>query len=122
MRREIVTDHDGSRQQFRRKDLPNVCGEGFSVHCAFDHPGRDQAVLGQTRDERLRAPSAEGRGHFQALATQAAPSQAGQVGFDGSFVNKYKPVRMCSHGGDAVSEPVLPQMFYPCAQPFGRDQ
>ena len=40
----------------------------LAVHCAFDHPRRNQAVMGQTRDERLRAPSAEGRGHFQALA------------------------------------------------------
>ena len=80
------------------------------------------AERGQTRDERLRAPSAEGRGHFQALATQAAPSQAGHFGFDRSFVNKYKPIGMRRHFGDAIFEPFLPQMFYPCAQPFGGDQ
>ena len=120
MRREGVTDQDGSRAQFRRKELPNVCGESFSVDCAFDHPRRYQAVMGQTRDERLRAPSAEGRGHFQALARQAAPSQARQVGFDGSFVNKYKRIGMRLHFGDATFEPFLPQMFYPHAQPFGR--
>ena len=78
--------------------------------------------MGQTRDERLRAPSAEGRGHFQALAAYAAPSQAGQVGFDRSFVNKDKPIRMRLHFGGSVSQPFLPLMFYPCAQPFGRDQ
>ena len=108
MRREIITDHDGSRQQFRRKDLPNICREGVSVHCAFDHPRRDQAVMGQTRDERLCAPSAEGRGHFQALATQAAPSQAGQVGLDRIFVNEHNPIGMRLHFGDAVSQPFLP--------------
>lgn len=78
--------------------------------------------MGQACDERLRAPSTEGRGHFQALATQVAPSQAGQVGFDRSFVNEYQPIRMRLHFGDAMFEPVLPQMFYPRAQPFGRDQ
>ena len=78
--------------------------------------------MGQTRDERLRAPSAEGSGHFQAFATQAAPSQAGQVGFDRSFVNEDKPIGMRLHFGDAIFEPFLPQMFYPRAQPFGCDQ
>ena len=77
--------------------------------------------MGQTRDERLRAPNAEGRGHFQALAAQAAPSQVDQVGFDRSFVNKDKPIRMRLHFGDAVSQPFLPLMFYPCAQPLDRD-
>ena len=78
--------------------------------------------MGQIRDERLRAPSAEGCGHFQAFAAQAASSQAGQVGFDRSFVNEYKPIRMRLHFGDAIFEPFLSQMFYQWAQPFGRDQ
>lgn len=36
MRREVVTDHDGSRRQFRRKDFPDVCDENSSVHRPFD--------------------------------------------------------------------------------------
>ena len=64
--------------------------------------------MGQTRDERLCATSAEGRGHFQALATQAAPSQAGQVGLDRIFVNEHNPIGMRLHFGDAVSQPFLP--------------
>ena len=69
-----------------------------SIHCPavhvymhergpFDHPRRDQAIMGQARNERLCAPCAERGVHFQAIATQAAPSQAGQVGFNRSFVH-----------------------------------
>ena len=31
-------------------------------------------------------------------------------------------IRMRLHFGGSVSQPFLPLMFYPCAQPFGRDQ
>jgi hypothetical protein len=136
MRRQVVTDYDGSRHQFWRKDSPNACGKGFSIHsllgsaCSHARKGPvfSQGAIrvsciaerGQTRDECLRAPSAEGRGHFQGFATQAAPSQAGQVGFDRSFINKYRPVRMRLHFRDAIFESFLSQMFYPCAQPRDR--
>ena len=56
------------------------------------------------------------------VPAQAASSQPGQVGFDRSFVNEHKPVRMCTHRRDAVLEPVVPQMLYASAQPLGRDQ
>lgn len=82
MRREVVTDYDGSRLQFRRKNVADVCSEGLSIHCAFDHPWRDQTVMGETCDERLRAPCTEGCAHFQALAAQAASPQPCQIGFD----------------------------------------
>ena len=63
----------GGWAQLRRKDFANVCHRGFSIHFSFDHPRRTEAVMGQTPDECLRASSAEGRGHFKAFATQAAP-------------------------------------------------
>jgi len=68
VRREIVADHDSSRFDLGYQDLPDIRCKRLPVHCALDDPGRNQAVMGQTRDERLRAQSAEGRGHFQALA------------------------------------------------------
>ncbi len=122
MRREVVTDYDGSGLQFRCENVPDICGERISIHCPFDHPRRDQAVMGQARNERLCAPCAEGGVHFQTLTAQAAPPQSGQVGFDRCFINEHKPVRMCAHRGDAVSEPILPQVLHTRAEPFGGDQ
>lgn len=122
MRREVVTDHDGSWLQLQRKDVADVGGEGISIHCPFDHPWRDQTVIGETCDKGLRAPCAEGYAHLQALAAQAASPQTGQVRFDRRFVNKHEPVRVCPHLGDAVSEPVLSQVLHTRAEPFGRDQ
>lgn len=77
MRREFIAAHDGFWQQFRRMELPSVCGEGFSVHCASDHPWGDEAVMGQTRDERLCAPRAEGRSHFQAACHSSCALASG---------------------------------------------
>ena len=65
---------------------------------------------------------AEGSTHCQALAAQATSPQVGHVGFDRRFVNEHKPIRIRLHRGDVVSEPALPQLLYPRAEPFGRDQ
>ena len=95
MRRKVIADDDRSGVQFGCKNVPNVCGEGLSIRCPFNHPWRDQTVVGQARYERLSTSCAEGRTHFQALAAQAATSQAGEVCFDRCFV-RCPAVAACS--------------------------
>ncbi len=85
---------------------------------ALGDPWRDQAVVCQVRDERLRAPCAKRCIHFQTLAPQAASSEPGQFGLHCRFINKDDPVGMRLHGGHPVSKPVTAQMLHTCAEPF----
>ena len=62
VRREIVADHDSLRFDLRHQNLADICCERCSIHCALDNPGRDQLIMGQTRNEGLGAPGPEGSG------------------------------------------------------------
>ena len=62
VRREIVADHNSPRFDLWHQNLTYVSSERCSIHCAFDDPGRDQLIMGQTRNEGLSAPGPEGSG------------------------------------------------------------
>ena len=76
------------------QEIAVVGTKGLTIHCAFDDPRRDQIVVHQACNERLRSPRTKRGLHFQALSAQAAPVLARQIGFYGCLVNEDKPIRM----------------------------
>ena len=134
---EVVEDDTGSGLQFRHQHLLDIGGESVAVHCAFDHPGCDQPVLGKPCNQRLRAPFAEGGGTGQARAAHRASSQTGQVGlhrpsagvsipriaplsrFD---VDENQPFGHATHKRHAVRDPVVARLSYARGAAFIRDE
>lgn len=53
---EIIQDDDTAGFQFWDQHFFDVSCEGWAIHRAFDHPGSDQSIGGETRDERLCSP------------------------------------------------------------------
>ena len=103
---KIVQNYDGSGFQGRCELGLDICLESKPVHCACDHPRRNQRVLGQPRNEGLRAPFSKGRGAIESFALERAPTQPGEIGFDGGFIDKHQPVRFLSHAWLATIDPL----------------
>ena len=59
--------------------------------------GRDQPVLGKTRDEGLGVPVAEGRVVDQALADRGPAGGLDKVGLEAGFVNEHQPFQHVGH-------------------------
>ncbi|WP_303361169.1 hypothetical protein [Paracoccus sp. (in: a-proteobacteria)] len=62
--------------------------------------------MGQTRDQRLRSPSAERCIHLQARAAWGTARQADQVGYHRRFIRKNNVFRVIGDGGQPVFEPI----------------
>ena len=78
---EVVATDDSSGLQFQSKIVLDICFKGLTIHCACDDPRRDQIVVHQACNERLRFPRTKRGIHFQVLSAQAAPVLARQIGF-----------------------------------------
>ena len=78
---KVVATDDSSGLQFQSKNVLDIGFKGVTIHCACDDPRRDQIVVHQACNERLRFPSTKRGIHFQALSAQAAPVLARQIGF-----------------------------------------
>ena len=105
MGRKVVQNDHSSGFQLRRKLGLDIGLEGKPVHCARDHPRRNQRILGQPRDEGLRAPFSKGRRAKEPLAFRAPSVQPGEVGLDGSFINKDQSARLLAHAWLAAVDP-----------------
>ena len=119
---KVIANDDCPWSQFCSKNSADVDTKCLTIHCAFDDPRRDQIVVHQACNERLRSPRTKRCIHFQALSPQAAPLVAGQIGFYGCLVNEDKLIRMRLHGRKIVSEPVMAALLHMGAQPFGGNQ
>ena len=104
--RQVVEDHDGSGIEGRGKLRLDVRVEGRPVHCAFDHPRCDQGVLRQPSDEGLCPPLAERCRAIEPFPDWGAPAQPREVGLDRRFVDEDQPVRLLSHAGLTMRDPV----------------
>ena len=58
---EIIQDNDVAGAQAGDELGADVSLEGVAIHGTAEHPGRDDPVNAQARDEGLGAPFAEGR-------------------------------------------------------------
>ena len=105
VRREVIEDDDGSRLERGSKLGRNIDVEDFAVHCAFDHPGRDDAVAGQTGDEGLGIPFAEWSGAVEPFSDRRPAPEPGEAGLHGSFVDEHQTVRLATHARLAAGDP-----------------
>ncbi len=88
VRREIVADHNGPRFDLRHQNFTDVSGERCSIHCTLDDPGRDQLIMGQTRNEGLGSPGPKGSGGVEPRSAFGSPAQAGHVRFDAGLIDE----------------------------------
>ena len=120
--REVIEDDDGTRGDLGDEHFADVGGKGGAVHRTLDDPWCDQGILCQTGDQGLGSPTAKGRIHRQALAPFRPPTQAGQIGLHGSFINEDNAIRQGRNGGKPMFEPVGALLFYLGATAFGGNQ
>jgi hypothetical protein len=97
-------------------------GKGGAVHCALDDPRRDQRILCQARDQRLRSPAAEGRVHGQPFASRGPAAQAGEVRLHCGFIEEDDALGPCAYGGKAIPHPIGPLLPHLGAAALGGDQ
>ena len=65
--RQVIESGDSAGRDLGDQHFADVGGEGGAIHCALDDPWRDQCVLCQASNQRLRTPTAKGRVHRQAF-------------------------------------------------------
>lgn len=125
-------DDDCARCDLRNKYLADVGGKGrarllpavhfqrkcHERHRTLDDPRRDQRVLGQTRDQCLRAPASEGSVHRQTLTSLGPASQAGEVRLHSRFINEDNAFGQGSNGRQPMFEPFGALLLYPGALPL----
>ena len=103
---QIVEDHDSSGIELRGQLCLDICVESGSIHRAVDHPRCDQGVLGQTGNERLRAPFAEWSRTIKPLTDSGTSAQPREVRLDSGFVDEDQPMWLLAHVGLAARDPV----------------
>ena len=109
---QVVENDDRSGGDLGDKHFTDVGGKRRAVLCTFYDPRRDQCVLGQARDKRLRAPTPEGRIQCQPLTDSGPTAQAGQVGLQSRFINKQNAIRQGANGRLPMFEPISPLLPY----------
>lgn len=119
---EVVEDHDVAGHQAWRELGLDIGLEDRPVHGSVDHPGGDQLVAAEPRDEGLGAPMAEGRIGQEPIAARRATPQPGHLGRGGRLIKKHQPVRLLAHPGLAQMEPDVALAAHPRASALRRDQ
>ena len=119
---KIVENDDGAGGQFRNQHPRDISRECRAVHRALDHPGRDQGILGQPRDECLRAPFADRCRAIEPLPDRGSSAQPREVRLDRRLVDKDQPVRLLAHAGLAALDPVAAGLAQCGSVTFRRDQ
>lgn len=119
---EVVEDHCGAGRDLGDQDLVHIGGKGGTVHCALDHPGCDQRIVRQPRDQGLRTPTAEGSIRLQPFTARGPSAQPGQVCLHSGFVEKDNAIRHLRDCWQPVCEPVVAPPPHLGAAAFGGDQ
>jgi hypothetical protein len=92
------------------------------VHRLVDDPRSGQALTAQGGDEGLRAPVAEGRVGFEALAPARATAQACHLGSGAGLVDEDEAVRLLAHAWLTAGLPLPPCLGDGSAFGFARRQ
>ena len=119
---QVIEDHNGPRIKRRGQLRLDIGVESGPVHGSFDHPGRDQGILGQPRDECLRAPFADRCRAIEPLPDRGSSAQPREVRLDRRLVDKDQPVRLLAHAGLAALDPVAAGLAQCGSVTFRRDQ
>lgn len=93
MSRKIVHNDTIARLERRNQNLPDTGDEGFAVHGAIEHHGRNHAGEAQASNKGGCFAMAMRKPHAQSLASGAAAMGAGHVGSRPGFVNEDEPLR-----------------------------
>ena len=109
---QVVQYVGGAGLELRHQHLAHVCCEGRAIHRSLYDPWGDQPVLGQPRDQRLRAPTAKGRIHSQSLAALGSAPQTCEIGSDGCFINKHYALRLLPNRWQPMGKPISALMPY----------
>ena len=120
--REVVADHDSPRFDLRYKNFADVGCEGLPVHCAFDDPRSNQAIVGQASDEGLGSPGTEGSRSVEPGSALRSPAQPCHVRFDAGLIDKDNTMRSLCNGWQRPAEPVAPRLPYMGFAPLIRDE
>ena len=102
----FVKDDDGTRIEHRCELRFDVSVKCRTVHCPGDDPRRDQRILCQSGNKRLRPPFSERCGTIKSLTNRRTSSQAGQVRFDSGLVDEDQPVWFLAQPRLAACDPV----------------
>ena len=103
---QVVEDDNRPRIKRRSQLRFDIGVESRAVHCAVDHPWRDQGVLRQTGNERLSTPLAEGCSAIEPFPDRRSPTQPREVCLDRRFVDENQPVRLRAHAELTVRDPI----------------
>lgn len=116
---EVVQDHHCAGRDLWYQDLTDICSECGTVHRALNHPRCNQALVGQTGDQSLCAPTPKWRIRLKAFAARSPAAQPGEVCLDRRFVQKNNALRHPGYGGLAMRTPILALSSYLGAAALG---
>lgn len=122
VRGQVVQDDDSAGRDFLDEDFSDVGGKCRAIHRALDDPRRNQRVLGQTRDQRLRSPTAKRSVHGQPLSLTCPAPEPGEVRLSRRFVNEHHTVWHPGDGWRTISGPIVALSSYLGATAFGGHQ
>ena len=110
---EVVEDDRSAGRYLGDQNLPNIGRKRGPIHRTLDDPWCNQGVAGQSGDQSLRPPTAEGRVHCQSLSPRCPAPQPGKVRLHRRFVQKNNASRHTGDGWRTISRPfvALPSHF-----------